>query len=216
MLRTLYLASESPRRASLVKLLGVKRISIRPANLHEVMDEALTPPENVERLALHKARKVASELDEAPSPNPSRKREGNNNGVVLGADTTVWIGGSMLEKPRDAINAERMLLALSGATHTVYTGVALLDIETKRELSFVEATNVTFRKLSLNEIRDYIATGSPMDKAGAYGIQEDFGAVFVKRIDGDYYNVVGLPLCRLYVALKDFAPELFERMRAEG
>ncbi len=209
MLRTLFLASESPRRASLVKLLGVKRISIRPANLHEVMDAVLTPQENVERLAQHKARKVAAELDNVPSPNPSRKREGNNNGVVLGADTTVWIGGNMLEKPVDAKDAERMLLELSGATHTVYTGVALFDTETKREHSFVEATDVTFRNLSIEEIREYIATGSPMDKAGAYGIQEDFGAVFVKRIDGDYYNVVGLPICSLYLALKDFAPALW-------
>jgi septum formation protein len=210
MSRTLFLASESPRRASLVKLLGVKRISIHPANLHEVMDTALTPQENVERLAQHKARKVAQELDGASSPNPSRKREGNINGVVLGADTTVWIGGKMLEKPIDAKDAERMLLELSGATHTVYTGVALYDIDTKQEHSFVEATDVTFRDLSIEEIRDYIATGSPMDKAGAYGIQEDFGAVFVKRIDGDYYNVVGLPLCSLYVALKSFSADLFE------
>jgi septum formation protein len=197
MLRTLFLASESPRRASLVKLLGVKRISIRPANLHEVMDTALTPAENVERLAQHKARKVAQEL-------------AGERGVVLGADTTVWIGGKMLEKPVDAQDAERMLLQLSGATHTVYTGVALQDIETNRELSFVEATDVTFRSLDINEIRDYIATGSPMDKAGAYGIQEDFGAVFVSRIDGDYYNVVGLPLSSLYVALRSFSPDLFE------
>jgi septum formation protein len=210
MLHTLFLASESPRRASLVRLLGVKRISIHPANLHEVMDAALTPSENVVRLAQHKARKVAEELADAPSPNPSRKRDGNYNGVVLGADTTVWIGGKMLEKPIDEQDAERMLLQLSGATHTVYTGVALYDIESKRELSFVEATDVTFRVLSINEIRDYIATGSPMDKAGAYGIQEDFGAVFVQRIDGDYYNVVGLPLCSLYVALKSFAPKLWE------
>ncbi len=210
MVRTLFLASESPRRASLVKLLGVKQISIHPANLHEVMDSALTPAENVERLAQHKARKVARELDNAPSPHPSRKREGNYEGIVLGADTTVWIGGKMLEKPIDANDAERMLLQLSGATHTVYTGVALYDIETKRERSFVEATDVTFRTLAIEEIREYIATGSPMDKAGAYGIQEDFGAVFVKRIDGDYYNVVGLPLCSLYVALKSFAPTLWE------
>jgi septum formation protein len=197
MSRTLFLASESPRRASLIKLLGVKRISIHPANLHEVMNAELTPSENVERLAQHKARKVAQELN-------------GESGVVLGADTTVWIGGKMLEKPVDAKDAERMLLQLSGATHTVYTGVALYDSESKRELSFVEATDVTFRTLSINEIRNYIATGSPMDKAGAYGIQEDFGAVFVSRIDGDYYNVVGLPLCSLYVALKSFAPDLFD------
>ncbi len=196
MLHTLFLASESPRRASLVKLLGVKRIIIRPARLDEMMDAAMSPSENVERLALHKARRVALELDD-------------EHGVVLGADTTVWIDGNMLEKPIDALDAERMLLQLSGATHTVYTGVALYDMDTKRELSFVEATDVTFRKLTSEEIQDYIATGSPMDKAGAYGIQEDFGAVFVKCIEGDYYNVVGLPLCSLYMALKSFAPDLF-------
>jgi septum formation protein len=197
MLRTLFLASESPRRASLVKLLGVRRISINPARLDEVMDAEMSPAENVERLALHKARKIAEELTSV-------------RGVILGADTTVSIAGEILEKPKDAEDAERMLLQLSGATHTVYTGVALLDVESKRELSFVEATDVTFRALSLNEIHDYISTGSPMDKAGAYGIQEDFGAVFVSRIEGDYYNVVGLPLCRLYVALKSFAPDLFK------
>ena len=184
-----------------MKLLGVKRISIHPANLHEVMDTALTPQENVERLAQHKARKVAQELDGASSPNPSRKREGNINGVVLGADTTVWIGGKMLEKPIDAKDAERMLLELSGATHTVYTGVALYDIDTKQEHSFVEATDVTFRDLSIEEIRDYIATGSPMDKAGAYAIQ-GLASKFIERIDGSYSNVVGLPVELVYKHLR--------------
>jgi septum formation protein len=204
MTRTLFLASQSPRRASLVRQLGIGIIGIFPPDLDESMDDGLSPAENVERLAQHKARKIAEEV-------------AGMDGVVLGADTTVTISGEILEKPIDALDAERMLLRLSGNTHTVYTGIALLDIQKKKELSFVEATEVTFRQLSTQEIRDYIATGSPMDKAGAYGIQEDFGAVFVQRIEGDYYNVVGLPLCRLYVALKEFAPDIFvERMRAEG
>src|SRR5487761_1905745 len=184
MQRTLFLASRSPRRSTLVRLLGIHRIEIHPANLEEAMDPSLDAKENVRRLAVDKARWTASELAQ-------------QHGVVLGADTTVAIGNQLLEKPLDASDAERMLLLLSGRTHTVHTGVALIDIETQTEQSFVESTEVTFRPLSTQEIRDYIATGSPMDKAGAYGIQEDFGAVFVRRIDGDYYNVVGLPLSRL-------------------
>ncbi len=193
----LILASQSPRRASLVRLLGVNDVVIQPANLHEAMEPDMSPAENVERLALHKARHIA-------------ELRAGEHGILLGADTTVVIAGDVLEKPLDTQDAERMLIKLSGETHTVYTGVALFDIETKRETSFVEATDVTFRPLSIEEIRDYVATGSPMDKAGAYGIQEDFGAVFVSRIEGDYYNVVGLPLSRLYVTLKQFAEDLFE------
>ncbi len=196
MSRTLFLASQSPRRASLVRLLGIERIAVYPANLPEQMDPTLSPAENVERLAQHKARHISEAL-------------AGKHGMVLGADTTVAIGGEVLEKPTDAIDAERMLVRLSGETHTVYTGVAVVDLQSKKERSFVEATDVTFRPLSIQEIRSYIATGSPMDKAGAYGIQEDFGAVFVRRIEGDYYNVVGLPVSRLYVLLKEFAPDLF-------
>lgn len=196
MSRTLYLASQSPRRASLIKLLGIKQIEIRPADLHEIMQPDMTPAENVRRLALHKAQHIAKQLT-------------GKEGIVLGADTTVVINGQILEKPLDTEDAERMLSTLSGDTHTVYTGVAVVDTRTHQHSAFVESTDVTFRPLSIDEIRAYIATGSPMDKAGAYGIQEDFGAVFVQRIDGDYYNVVGLPLSRLYVTLKHFAPDLF-------
>jgi len=198
MSRTLFLASRSPRRAALVKLLGINQIEIHPADLEEEMDPSLGAAENVRRLAVDKARWAANAL-------------AGKRGVVLGADTTVAIGNDVLEKPRDTKDAERMLALLSGHTHTVHTGVALIDIETKAEQSFVESTDVTFRPLSPQEIRDYIATGSPMDKAGAYGIQEDFGAVFVQRIDGDYYNVVGLPLSRLYTMLKEFAPDVFDK-----
>ncbi|MDP4199095.1 MAG: Maf family protein [Bacteroidota bacterium] len=196
-MHTLILASQSPRRAALVRLLGVRKIETIPANLEEVFDPERNPAENVRLLALHKARHVAEQAADV-------------NAMVLGADTTVVVEGDVLNKPLDADDAVRMLQRLSGQTHTVYTGVALVDSHTKREHSFVESTDVSFRPLSENEIRSYVASGSPMDKAGAYGIQEDFGAVFVRHIDGDYYNVVGLPLCRLYVALKHFAPNLFE------
>ena len=198
---TLYLASQSPRRAALVRLLGIKEVHIRPSDIEEAMDAGLRPDENVARLAFHKALHVAEQLAGSLD---------EHHGIVLGADTTVAIDGLVLNKPKDAADAERMLMRLSNVTHTVYTGVSVIDIETKDQRSFIESTDVTFRKLGLDEVRAYIATGAPMDKAGAYGIQEDFGAVFVRRIDGDYYNVVGLPLCRLYVTLKEFAPDLWE------
>jgi septum formation protein len=196
MARTLFLASQSPRRAALVALLGVRNVSIQLSSIDEKMDPDATPAENVLRLALDKSIHTAMELS-------------GERGIVLGADTTVAIGGEILNKPRDADDAKRMLRRLSGATHTVFTGIALTDIESTEVRSFVEETAVTFRRLKKAEIEAYVASGSPMDKAGAYGIQEDFGAVFVRRIDGDYYNVVGLPLCRLYVTLKEFAPDLF-------
>ena len=194
--QTLYLASRSPRRMALIRLLGIEDIHIHPSDLEEVMLPNLSPAENVARLAFHKALHVAEQLAGKP-------------GIVLGADTTVAIDGMVLNKPTDATDAEQMLLRLSNAMHTVYTGISLIDVETKEQRSFIESTDVKFRKLGMDEIRAYVATGSPMDKAGAYGIQEDFGAVFVRHIDGDYYNVVGLPLCRLYVTLKEFAPALF-------
>ena len=196
MSRTLFLASQSPRRAALVRLLGIPNVEILPSDLVEAMDTESSTAENVLRLALHKARHVAEQLYD-------------RRGIVLGADTTVAIGADVLNKPVDTGDAERMLLRLSGETHTVYTGVALVDTYTHEKRTFVETTDVTFRDLNIKEINAYIASGSPMDKAGAYGIQEDFGAVFVRHINGDYYNVVGLPLCRLYVALKEFAPDLF-------
>jgi septum formation protein len=192
---TLYLASQSPRRAALMKLLGVRQFEILPADLHEAMLPELSPADNVMRLALDKAKFIADQL-------------GDKDGIVLGADTTVVLDGVMLEKPLDALDAERMLSTLSGRTHTVLTGVSLVPLNGEPAVTFVEATQVTFRHLSLQEIRAYIATGSPMDKAGAYGIQEDHGAVFVNRIVGDYYNVVGLPVCAVYEQLRAIAPEI--------
>jgi septum formation protein len=191
---TLYLASRSPRRQSLIKLLGIHQIEVMPSDIQEEFLSDLTPEQNVVRIALDKARSIAAKL---------------SDGVVLGADTTVVIDGDMLNKPRDPHDAIDMLERLSGNTHTVYTGVALIDSQTKVEQTFSEATHVTFRPLNREEIEAYVATGSPLDKAGAYGIQEDFGAVFVSRIEGDYYNVVGLPISKLYTALRAFAPQLF-------
>lgn len=194
---TLYLASASPRRAQLIKLLGAKHVVISPTHVDETHDGNLAPAEYVEQLALDKAKALLPKLPE------------NEQGIIIGADTTVVLENAILGKPNDVDDAKAMLHRLSGNTHIVYTGVAIVDSATGKEHSFVEKTFVTFRELSDKEIADYVASGSPMDKAGSYGIQEDHGAVFVSRIEGDYYNVVGLPLCSLYLALRDFAPAIF-------
>ena len=194
----LYLASGSPRRAALINLLGIKRIEIRPSSVEEAFDYMESPEAIVQDLAFQKAENSMQLRKKADAP-----------GVVLGADTIVVLGEKILGKPLDEVEASRMLRSLSNNTHTVFTGVALIDTRTKKSQTFVEQTDVTFRKLSDEEIAAYIATGSPMDKAGAYGIQEDHGAVFVRKIVGDYYNVVGLPLCSLHQHLKSFAPDLF-------
>lgn len=191
------LASQSPRRALLIKLLGLRDVRIIPSHVDESIEESLAPEEKVRELAMRKAKVLQT--------NPE-----TNGGVIIGADTIVVLDAITLGKPSDPKDAVRMLSLLSGRTHTVYTGVALYDTTNKQEVHFLEHTDVTFRKLELHEIERYVASGSPMDKAGAYGIQEDFGAVFVSRIDGDYYNVVGLPLSPLYTHLRNFAPSVFK------
>jgi septum formation protein len=124
------------------------------------------------------------------------------DGVIITADTIVVLKSKVLGKPVDKQDAVRMLKQLSGETHTVYTGFAVYNSAKKKTVVDYEKTAVTFRILGVKEIKDYVATGSPLDKAGAYGIQDDFGAVFISRINGCYYNVVGLPLTKLYKSLK--------------
>ncbi|MEL6613572.1 MAG: Maf family protein [Bacteroidota bacterium] len=151
------------------------------------------PGDAVARLALEKAQLVAPAHPEA---------------LILAADTTVVLDGRVLEKPEDTDDARRMLRDLSGATHTVYTGVALCHLDSQRTVHTAEATQVTFGTLSDAEIDAYVATGSPLDKAGAYGIQDDHGPLFVERIEGDFYNVVGLPLRRVYCLLREHFGDL--------
>jgi septum formation protein len=123
-------------------------------------------------------------------------------GIIITADTIVVINNHILGKPKNEKDAERILRILSGKTHYVYTGFSLFNYKNLKSITSYEKTGVTFRKLGKNEIQSYISTGSPMDKAGAYGIQDDFGAVFVKKINGCYYNVVGLPITKLYQSLR--------------
>ena len=181
----IFLASKSPRRRKLLKQLGLKFKSFS-VDLHEEILDGEHPVQTVKRLALHKSQKAVKKVD---------------SGIVITADTIVVLDSEIIGKPKNENDAFKILSKLSGRTHTVYTGFVIHNIDTNKKIIDYEKTKVTFRKLSATEIKDYIHTGSPMDKAGAYGIQDDFGAVFVKKIDGCYYNVVGLPLAKLYRSL---------------
>ena len=188
----LILASQSPRRSHLLGQLGIP-FTVHPSHFEEIIPSTITfPPEIVSYFALQKAISVASHYPDH---------------ITLGADTIVVIDDEILGKPADDQEAQRMLGRLSGRTHMVYTGLALVLPATAQEVVTHEATRVTFDVLTDNEISAYVATGSPLDKAGAYGIQDDLGAIFVARIEGDYYNVVGLPLNRLYRTLKAHFPD---------
>ena len=187
--KPLILASQSPRRRLLLEQLGLT-FSVIPADIDELaLPLDMIPSEYVQALACSKANAVAEKL-------------GNEPAIVLGADTIVVIDGIILNKPVDANEAYSMLRSLSGRTHYVYTGIAITQVPSMSIISSYQMTEVEFRILEDDEIYAYIATGSPMDKAGAYGIQEDFGAVFVKKIVGCYYNIVGLPLEMVYGILR--------------
>lgn len=173
------LASASPRRRELLANIGIKDFTVCPAEGEEKAPAGLSPDELVMALSRAKAEEVAAKHPDA---------------LIIAADTIVYSDGRVLGKPHDASEASSMLRALSGRTHRVYTGVTLLSGETL--LSEAECTLVRFRPLDDAEINAYIATGEPMDKAGAYGIQ-GMASLMVEGIEGDYFNVMGLPLCRL-------------------
>lgn len=175
------LASSSPRRRELLSLIGIPH-TVSPADLDETILPGETPVPHAERLARAKAAAVAERLD------------GEGDAVVIGADTIVVVDGDILGKPRDEPAAAAMLRRLAGRSHTVHTAVAVA--RGQHVVSGVESVDVTFRALSDEQIAGYIATGEPMDKAGAYGIQ-GYGATIVERIDGDYFAVMGLALGRL-------------------
>jgi septum formation protein len=186
------LASSSPRRQNLLTHLGVD-FEVDPSNVEEIVPDGVSPQEAVRRLALQKAGEVANR---------------HPRSVVLAADTIVVLDGAVLGKPVSADDAARMLRALSGRTHAVYTGIALVHLSSERRIVDHEKTLVTFSPLTDDEIADYVAGGSPLDKAGAYGIQDDRGALFVCHLDGDYYNVMGLPVSKVYRLAREHFPDL--------
>ncbi len=179
----LILASKSPRRQELLKFITTD-FTVKSADADETLPKGITPSDAVVTLSKIKALPLK-----------------NSNDIIIGADTVVSIDGEILGKPKNRQNAEDMLKRLSGKTHSVFTGITIIKGE--RETSFYEETKVTFHHLTDEEIKKYIQTEEPMDKAGAYGIQ-GYGSLLVKKIDGDYFNVVGLPVSRLYRELKKF------------
>ena len=185
------LASASPRRKELLEMLGVRELKIIPARGEEKAAPGLAPEELVKALAAHKAREVAAGCE--------------SDDIVIAADTIVWVDGEVYGKPRSESHAAEMLRALSGRRHEVYTGVAVMRGGTA--LLGAERSAVRFRQLTDGEIAAYIATGEPMDKAGAYGAQGK-AALFVEGIEGDFFNVMGLPLCRLGRMLHELGVEL--------
>ena len=186
----LILASASPRRQELLKLFGVPFI-IRVADIDETMDPQASAYDEVARLSREKAMAVSRETED----------------VVIAADTIVVCQGKILGKPHSYEEAVAMLQLLSGRDHQVMTGCTVL--KGHRAETFTEVTDIHFRDLSDKEIRRYVASGEPMDKAGAYGIQGG-AALFCEKMVGDYYNVMGLPVCRLGQVLKAQVPELME------
>jgi septum formation protein len=182
--RRVVLASASPRRRELLDLVGIAH-EVAPADIDETYRDGEEAAAHAERLAREKGEMIAARHPDA---------------VVISADTIVVIDGLVLGKPRDESDAARMLSMLGGHTHVVLTAVAVSYGARMR--SGVEAVRVTFRSLDRDRVRAYIATGEPMDKAGAYGIQ-GFGATLVERIDGDYFAVMGLPLARMVDLLEE-------------
>jgi septum formation protein len=186
----LILASSSPRRAEVLRNAGIE-FEVCPANVDEMRRPGEPAGDYVQRLALEKARAVVS------------SESSTNNFIVIGADTVVVNRGEILLKPDSPEDASRMLRQLSGGVHEVHTGLAVIRMPQKIERVIVEVTSVHFAELSDAEIDSYIATGEPFDKAGAYGIQS-LGGRYVARVEGCYFNVMGMPLGRLWATLKEF------------
>lgn len=188
------LASKSPRRRELLENIGAVFTICESDCDESIIPKDIAPELFVSELALLKANSAASKCDK--------------HSLIIGADTIVVSDGKILGKPVNEEDARNMLRSLSGKSHFVYTGIAVVDRDTMRIEARHEKTEVVFRNLSDEEIDSYVKSGSPLDKAGAYGIQE-FASVFVEKISGDYFNVVGLPLCKLYTLIKEeFGEEL--------
>jgi nucleoside triphosphate pyrophosphatase len=182
----IYLASKSPRRKELLKMIGISFRTI-DIELDEKIRNSHSPIKNVKRLANEKCHLALEKIKE---------------GIVISADTIVVVDGNIIGKPKNKSDAKKILERLSNRSHFVYTGFSLANKVNDKLINDYCKTKVFFKKLSPKEIKEYVDTGSPMDKAGAYGIQDDFGAVFVQKIIGSYYNVLGFPVSKIYDGLK--------------
>jgi len=184
---TIILASNSPRRRDILRQIGIDFVQ-SPVDLDEKINPGELPEDYAGRVSLDKARIAAAKA---------------GSGIIIAADTIVALENRILGKPADAIDAQRMLRLLSGRMHRVITGLTVMDAATGKTVTRTSITKVWFRELAAQEIDSYVASGEPLDKAGAYGIQGK-GALLVDRIEGCYFNVVGLPLTVLGGILRDF------------
>lgn len=183
--RKYVLASKSARRANLLSQVGLNYVQVD--SMVDEIDYDRNPINVIKYNSLTKSRKVALDF---------------KNEIVIGADTIVVLGKEIFNKPSGAKQAVDYLQRLSGKKHFVYTGINIIDTKTGKEKFDFEKTTVHFRKLGKDEINYYVKNHKPFDKAGAYGIQDDFGCLFVEKLEGDFYNIVGLPLVRLFENLK--------------
>lgn len=186
-MKTIILASASPRRKELLKKIGLK-FKVEPSNYEENMSPESEPDELAKSLSLEKAKLVA---------------KNHKNALVIAADTFIVFEGKILGKPPTETEAKKMLETISGRQHSVITGFTIIDTENNKALSKSIETKVYIRKLTSNEIEAYVKSKEPLDKAGAYAIQ-GLGSVIVEKIEGDYFNVLGLPLSALAESLKEF------------
>ncbi len=186
-MKKIILASSSPRRKELLEMTGLK-FSVDGVDYEERMDSGLQPHPLARFLSREKAKAAAKKY---------------SNAIIIAADTFIVLKGRLLGKPKTKKEAVKMLGSLNGKVHSVITGFTVIDASKRRTLSRSVETKVWFKKLTGDEIDSYVRTGEPMDKAGAYGIQ-GLGAVIVKKIEGDYFNVIGLPLSALMDSLKRF------------
>jgi len=185
------LASASPRRRELLKMMGIENFEVIPDNSEETLPQGLSPEQTICKVALNKAKNVSALCGQ--------------DSLIIAADTEVYLDTAPYGKPCDEEDAVRMLKTLSGRKHTVYTGLALIRAD--EVITYTESTQVYFRDISEAEIRAYVATGEPMDKAGAYGAQGR-GAVFIEKLEGDFFNVMGLPVCRLSIMLQKMGVQI--------
>lgn len=190
-MKKIILASGSPRRKELLDQMGIA-YEVIVSDIDEDAVGDMSPPELVQVLANMKAKAVVNDLPDS-----------QKDAIVIGADTIVVLDHQILGKPNDALDAEKMLSLLSGKMHIVYTGVSVVNSTDHKEETFVQSSKIYMKHMSKEEIKDYVLTKEPLDKAGSYGIQGK-GGVFVEKIEGDYFSVMGLPIAKLYESLKNF------------
>ncbi|MBN1367680.1 MAG: septum formation inhibitor Maf [Dehalococcoidales bacterium] len=190
-MKKIILASGSPRRKELLEKIGLK-FEVEAGDIEEDLNVGLPPRELAEKLSLQKAQAAAEKYPDA---------------IIIAADTIGVFEGKIIGKPHAATEAKKMLSMLSGKSHLVITGYTIIDTETRKTVTKSIETKVYFRKLTKAEIDAYVKTGEPLDKAGAYAIQ-GLGALIVEKIEGDYYNVIGLPLSSLTESLREFGVKI--------